>query len=184
MQIKNINIKDLKLNSGQIKDVPKNPRFIKNERFEALKKSIQEFPEMLEYREIVVYDNNGEYVIIGGNMRYRACKELGYKEITCKVFPVDTSAKKLREFVVKDNREFGADDFDMLANEWEMEELLDWGFEEFEFGGDVVIERLEEDEGMGITDKFQLILDFENENELKKEYNKLKNLGYKCFIEK
>jgi hypothetical protein len=135
MKIQSIKISDLRLNTGQIKDVPKNPRFIKGERFEKLKKSIQDFPEMLEYREIVVYDNQGEYVIIGGNMRFRACKELGYKELPCKIFPVETEAKRLREFVIKDNIAFGLNDSDILANEWEMEELIDWGMEEFELGG-------------------------------------------------
>lgn len=87
MQAKTIRLSDLHLNTGQIKDVPKNPRFIKDERYEALKKSIEYDPEMLQLRELVAYDNNGEIVVILGNMRYRAMKELGYKDAPVKVLP-------------------------------------------------------------------------------------------------
>lgn len=107
MQAKIIKISDLHLNTGQIKDVPKNPRFIKDERYEALKKSIEDDPEMLQLREIVAYDNNGELVVILGNMRYRAMKELGYKDALVKVLPTETDAKKLRAYIQKDNIAFG-----------------------------------------------------------------------------
>lgn len=99
MQAKIIKISDLHLNTGQIKDVPKNPRFIKDERYEALKKSIEDDPEMLQLREIVAYDNNGELVVILGNMRYRAMKELGYKDAPVKALPTETDAKKLRAYI-------------------------------------------------------------------------------------
>lgn len=86
METKKIPLSKLHLNTGQIKDVPKNPRFIKDERFAALKKSIEDDPEMLSLRELVAYDNNGELVVILGNMRYRAMKELGYKDAPVKVY--------------------------------------------------------------------------------------------------
>lgn len=118
------------INSGQIKDVPKNPRFIKDDRFLALKKSIQDDPEMILLRELVVYDNgDGQYVVVMGNMRYRAMKDLGYKEASCKILPYDTSAKKIRAYIQKDNISFGQNDWDLLANEWEMEELQEFGLE-------------------------------------------------------
>lgn len=129
MQTKTIKISDLHLNTGQIKDVPKNPRFIKDERYEALKKSIEDDPEMLQLREIVAYDNNGELVVILGNMRYRAMKELGYKDAPVKVLPTGTSAKKLRAYIQKDNIAFGQNSWDLLANDWNLEELLDFGLE-------------------------------------------------------
>ena len=81
VELQNVALSKLHLNTGQIPDVPKNPRFIKDEKFESLKRSIEEFPEMLELREIIAYDNGGELVIVGGNMRYRAMKELGIKEV-------------------------------------------------------------------------------------------------------
>lgn len=129
MQAKTIKLSDLHLNTGQIKDVPKNPRFIKDERYEALKKSIEDDPEMLQLRELVAYDNNGELVVILGNMRYRAMKELGYKDAPVKVLPPETDAKKLRAYIQKDNIAFGQNDWDLLGNEWDVEELQDFGLE-------------------------------------------------------
>lgn len=129
MQAKTIKLSDLHLNTGQIKDVPKNPRFIKDERYEALKKSIEDDPEMLQLRELVAYDNNGELVVILGNMRYRAMKELGYKDAPVKVLSAETDAKKLRAYIQKDNIAFGQNDWDLLGNEWDVEELQDFGLE-------------------------------------------------------
>lgn len=129
MEVQKINISRLHLNTGQIKDVPKNPRFIKDERYQALKKSIADDPEMLDLREIVAYDNDGELVIVMGNMRYRAMKELGFKEAPVKVLPKETKAAKLRAYILKDNIGFGQNDWDMLANEWDAEELKDFGLE-------------------------------------------------------
>lgn len=124
-----VKLSELHLNTGQIKDVPKNPRFIKDERFEALKKSIQDDPEMLELRELVAYDNEGQLVVILGNMRYRAMKELGFKEAPVKILPKDTPAKKLRAYIQKDNIAFGQNDWDLLGEEWNIEELQDFGLE-------------------------------------------------------
>lgn len=129
METKQIPLSKLHLNTGQIKDVPKNPRFIKDERFAALKKSIEDDPEMLNLRELVAYDNNGELVVILGNMRYRAMKELGYKDAPVKVLPAETDAKKLRAYIQKDNIAFGQNDWDLLGNEWDIEELQDFGLE-------------------------------------------------------
>lgn len=129
METKQIQLSKLHLNTGQIKDVPKNPRFIKDERFAALKKSIEDDPEMLNLRELVAYDNNGELVVILGNMRYRAMKELGYKDAPVKVLPAETDAKKLRAYIQKDNIAFGQNDWDLLGNEWDVEELQDFGLE-------------------------------------------------------
>lgn len=129
METKKIPLSKLHLNTGQIKDVPKNPRFIKDERFAALKKSIEDAPEMLSLRELVAYDNNGELVVILGNMRYRAMKELGYKDAPVKVLPAETDAKKLRAYIQKDNIAFGQNDWDLLGNEWDIEELQDFGLE-------------------------------------------------------
>lgn len=127
--LKTVKLNELHLNNGQIPGVGKNPRFIKDERFEALKKSIQDDPEMLELREIIAYDNNGELVIVGGNMRYRAMKELGFKDAPVKVLPKETAPEKIRAFIIKDNVAFGSNDWDILGNEFEVDELLDWGLE-------------------------------------------------------
>lgn len=99
-----------------------NPRFIKDANYKKLIESIKEDPEFLEAREIVV---NKEYKILGGNQRYRAAKELGIKEIPVKI--VDWPEEKQRKFVIKDNTNAGDWDWDILANEWETNELEDWG---------------------------------------------------------
>lgn len=127
--IQDIKITKLELNKGQIDGLPKNPRFIRDERFTALIKSIEDAPEMLRLRELLVVEHGGKFVVIGGNMRLRACKELGYKEIPCKVLPADTPVAKLREYAIKDNNGFGEDDWDVLANEWDAAELTEWGME-------------------------------------------------------
>ncbi len=124
-----IKLSDLHLNTGQIKDVPKNPRFIKDERFKALKRSIEDNPEMIALRELVAYDNDGELVIIMGNMRYRAMREIGIKQAPTKVLPKDTSAKNLRAYIQKDNIGFGANDWEALGNDWDVDELQDFGLE-------------------------------------------------------
>jgi len=124
MQRKKIKIGLIETNEGQILGVPKNPRYIKDAEFEKLKQSIKDFPEMLEIREVVVFPLNGRFIALGGNMRFLGCKDLGYKEIDCVILPADMPAEKLREFAIKDNGNFGAWDFDMLANEWDLE-LLD-----------------------------------------------------------
>lgn len=126
---KNINISEIVPNEGQIKGLPANPRLIRDTRFESLKKSIEDAPDMLDYRKLCVYPYNGKYVILCGNMRYRACKEIGYKELPCYVLPEDTDVKRLREWVIKDNENFGQYDFDLLANEWDETELITWGVE-------------------------------------------------------
>ena len=129
METKTIKIKDLATNDGQIEGLPKNPRQIRDHRYEKLKKSIEDAPEMLQLRELLVYPHGGKFVIVGGNMRYRACKELGYKELPCKVLDADTTPEKLREYAIKDNESFGQYDWDLIANEWDSDEITNWGVE-------------------------------------------------------
>ena len=137
LEQKNLDISLLEVNKGQLYGLPKNPRFIKDDRYLALKKSIEEAPEMLSIREIVVYPlENGHYVVIGGNMRLRACQEIGYKELPCKILPLETPVAKLREYTIKDNIAFGSNDWDVIANEWDTEELSEWGMELPDFAVD------------------------------------------------
>ena len=117
MQPKLTKISDVKLN-------PNNPRLIKDDKFKKLVQSIKDFPEMLDIRPIVV---NKDMIILGGNMRYRACKEAGIKEIP--VIITDLSEDKQREFLIKDNTSGGEWDWNLLANEWDVSELTDWGID-------------------------------------------------------
>ncbi|WP_128545089.1 ParB/RepB/Spo0J family partition protein [Larkinella soli] len=119
----------LDTNDGQIEGLPKNPRFIKDERFHKLVQSIRDDPEMLDLRECIVYPYDDRFVVIAGNMRLRAMKELKYKTVPCKVLPADTAAEKLRAYTIKDNVPYGEHDTDLLANEWDVAELAAWGLE-------------------------------------------------------
>jgi ParB-like chromosome segregation protein Spo0J len=112
-----------KVKITEVKNNPKNPRLIKDDKFRKLVKSIQEFPQMLELRPIVVDENN---IVLGGNMRLKACKEAGLKEVYIVKAEGLTELQK-DEFIVKDNVGFGEWDWDMLANEWDAELLNDWG---------------------------------------------------------
>jgi ParB-like chromosome segregation protein Spo0J len=112
-----------KVKISEVKTNPKNPRLIKDDKFKKLVKSIQEFPQMLELRPIVVDENN---IVLGGNMRLKACKEAGMKEVYIVKAENLTELQK-DEFIVKDNVGFGEWDWDALANEWDAELLNDWG---------------------------------------------------------
>jgi len=128
-----IPLASLRLNDGT-HGLPKNPRFIRDERFRALCQSIRDNPEYMPARPIIV---NEQGVILGGNMRWRACRELGMKEVPVswvqrvEGWPVE----KQRRFIVLDNRGFGDDDMDALANEWNVEELIAAGWTEDELMG-------------------------------------------------
>ena len=109
----------------EIKSNPNNPRIIKDDKFKKLVKSIQEFPQMLKLRPIVV---NNDMVVLGGNMRLKACKEAGLKEVH--ILKADElTDEQQKEFIVKDNVGFGEWDWDMLANEWDTDKLEDWGLD-------------------------------------------------------
>jgi len=99
-----------------------NPRFIKDNQFEKLVKSITEFPEMADVREIVINTDNE---ILGGNMRFMAMKKAGWKDVPVRI--VDWSLEKQREFIIKDNVSGGEWDWDVLANEWDVDVLDEWG---------------------------------------------------------
>jgi DNA modification methylase len=113
---------------SQVKSNPNNPRLIKNDKFKKLVKSVQDFPEMLELRPIVVDEN---MIVLGGNMRLKACIEAGLKEVWIEV--ADLTEQQKKEFTIKDNVGFGEWEWDMLANEWEQTELEDWGLDGFPF---------------------------------------------------
>jgi len=114
----------IKVKVAAIKSNPKNPRLIKDDKFKKLVKSIKDFPEMESVRPIVV---NKDMIILGGNMRYKAMIECGYKEVNVEV--VDWSEQKQNEFIIKDNVGFGEWEWDDIANSWDMEQLEGWGLD-------------------------------------------------------
>ena len=115
--------------TSQIKPNPKNPRIIKDDKFKKLLKSIEEFPDMLNKRPLIVFtDIDNKYVVLGGNMRLKALKELKFKEVPV-ILADEWTEEQKAEFLIKDNVGFGEWDWDQLANEWDTEKLDDWGLD-------------------------------------------------------
>lgn len=110
---------------NKIKSNPNNPRIIKDDKFAKLVKSIQEFPKMLELRPIVV---NDDMIVLGGNMRLKACKEAGLKEVPV-IKASELTEEQQKEFIIKDNVGFGEWDWNELANTWDNEQLNNWGLD-------------------------------------------------------
>jgi len=110
---------------GLLKPNPSNPRHIKDGKFTQLVKSIRNFPEMLNLRPIVV---DSDYVVLGGNMRLKACIEAGLIEVPI-IIASELTKEHQSEFIIKDNVGFGEWDWEQLANEWEVELLSDWGLD-------------------------------------------------------
>ena len=135
MKVKKVKISQVIPNSN-------NPRIIKNIKFKKLVKSIEELPSMLELRPIVVGE---DMVILGGNMRYKACIEAGLKEIPIIVADELTEDEK-KAFVIKDNLSFGEWDWDSLSNEWDSVELDDWGLDVWQNEDDMIKASLSETE--------------------------------------
>jgi site-specific DNA-methyltransferase (adenine-specific) len=117
--------KHKKISIDKILINPNNPRLIKDDKFKKLCKSIQEFPEMLELRPIVV---NKDMIVLGGNMRLKACQEIGLTEVPI-IVAENLTEEQQREFLIKDNVSGGEWDWDILANEWEVEQLEEWGLD-------------------------------------------------------
>lgn len=130
-----INLSCLELNEGQIVGIPKNPRYLKGEEHDKLKKSLKDSPELLQYKSLMVYAiDGGKFVVICGNMRLRICQELhnegveGFDALPCFVLNKDVPIAKIKEYAIKDNVQAGSWDWDELANgDWEVDDLQDWG---------------------------------------------------------
>ena len=171
-----IKAKIQKVSISSIKENDANPRFINKHKFQKLVNSVKEFPEMLSLRPIVVDKDN---IILGGNMRYKACKEIGLKEVYI-IQADDLDEKKAQEFIIKDNVGVGEWDWDVLANDWDVKELEEWGLEGFPF------EEEEEKELNDISDtiesSYRIEVEIENEEEQEKLYNELIEKGYICRI--
>lgn len=139
-------------NEGQITDVPANPRLIKDDQYKALVKSLQE-DDLTGVEPLKVYPMGEQFVVLGGNMRFRALQELKAKDVACIIVPEDTPAKVLRKIVTIDNSQFGEYDWDMLANEWEAEELKDWGVDVLDFKEPNIDDVFAEDKGENLKTK-------------------------------
>jgi ParB-like chromosome segregation protein Spo0J len=164
---------------SEVKPNPKNPRIIKDGKFQKLVKSIQEFPDMLNKRPLIVFtDVDGKYCVLGGNMRLKACKEIGLKEIPIIIADEWTEEQK-NEFLIKDNVGFGEWDWDSLANEWDAEKLDDWGL-------DIPIFKEDETElkdlSSTIDNLYRIEIVCKDEEHQENTYNKLIEQGYECRL--
>ena len=166
-----------KVKVSAIKSNPNNPRLIKSQKFEKLVNSIKQFPEMLELRPIVV---NNDMVVLGGNMRLKACKEAGLKEVPI-IKASELTAEQEKEFIVKDNVGFGEWDWDMLANEWDTEKLDEWGLD--------IPKMLDADEDLELKDLsstidnlYRIEIVCKDEEHQENTYNKLIEQGYECRL--
>lgn len=115
----------MKVSIKDIKPNPNNPRLVKDDKFAKLVQSIKDFPQMLDIRPIVV---NKDMIVLGGNMRLKACKEAGLKEIPI-IKAEDLTDEQQREFIIKDNVGYGEWDWQLIAKEWDTEKLNDWGLD-------------------------------------------------------
>jgi ParB-like chromosome segregation protein Spo0J len=173
-----------KIKLSKIKANPNNPRLIKDDKFKKLVKSIETFPDMLDKRPIVcVTDTDGKIYPLGGNMRLKALKELSYSEIpeTWVTMADDWTEEQKREFIIKDNVGYGEWDWDDLANNWDAEQLTEWGLDIPNFqhlDSDNHIQDLSEK----IKNVFRIEIICKDEIEQETTYNKLIELNYECRL--
>ena len=164
---------------SKVKGNPDNPRIIKNDKFKKLVKSIQDFSEMLKLRPIVVDE---DMMVLGGNMRLKASKDAGLKEVWIEVAEGLTEEQK-KEFIVKDNVGFGEWEWDMLANEWDSVQLAEWGLDVWENNDDVD----DIDEIIDFQEDVNFIIKCENIKQLNELKDKIKTTSnktsYNKFIE-
>ena len=184
IQTQLIELARIENNDGQIEGVKRNPRTISEADMEKLKKSLQDHPDMTALRELVVYPHGDKFVVLGGNMRLRAMRMLGYKDAPCKVIPIETPTEQLNAFIVIDNGDFGAWDWDALANEWDDLPLGDWGVPAWPS-----VEDDGESSGSEKPDlsdqldyQFRVEITCVNEAEQEKMYNELTERGFQCRI--
>lgn len=163
----------------EIKPNPKNPRIIKNDKFAKLVKSIKEFPQMLEKRPLICFtDVDNKLVVLGGNMRLKAAKEVGLKELPV-LLADDWTEEQKNEFLIKDNVGFGEWQWDELANEWDQQQLTDWGLD---LPKDWLASNEEEPSGYDLTQKWFVNVEFETEEQCQEYYEKFIELGLICKI--
>lgn len=166
---------------SSIKPNPNNPRIIKDDKFEKLKKSIQDFPKMMELRPMVV---NSDNIVLGGNMRLKALKELGYKEVPDEwVKSADELTEdEQRQFIIKDNIGFGEHDWEMLQAEWDLNELEEWGLDIPDWDSEDVLEVEQKDLSSTIESLYRIEIICEDEEHQENSYNKLIEQGYECRL--
>ena len=150
-------IETVKISS--VKSNPNNPRIIKDDKFKKLVQSIKDFPQMLEIRPIVV---NEDMIVLGGNMRLKACIEAGLKEVAI-IKANDLTPEQQNEFIIKDNVGFGEWNWDDLANDWDSEQLDEWGLDIWNPSGDIKLDDFFEENNEKKESKNKIVLEYTDE---------------------
>jgi ParB-like chromosome segregation protein Spo0J len=159
---------------NKLKSNPTNPRVLRDEKFAKLKQSLTDFPDMLNKRPIVaVTDTDGKYMVLGGNMRLRACIDLKMKEVPV-IIADEWTEEQRREFIIKDNVGFGEWSWEDLANEWDAGQLAEWGL-------DLPKDPLpSDDEQEDYSPGFRLVIECTNEAQQQQYFKEITNLGIEC----
>jgi ParB-like chromosome segregation protein Spo0J len=151
---------------------PKNPRVIKDAMYARLVQSLKEAPWMLEIRPLVV-DAGG--MVLGGNMRLKAAKEAGFKQVPV-IRATDLTPEQQREFIIKDNVGYGEWDLDMLREDWDAEDLEAWGLDIPDLPDEPI------DNESAYESKWEVVVECTSESEQERAFNHLKKLGYVCRV--
>ena len=183
-RIEKLNIKDLRNNVGQLQDlgIPANPRRIDKHAYNKLKTSLFE-KDLNEIKELLVIPHNDKYVVLSGNMRLKAYKELDYKHIKCKVIDQNVDKLTLQKIIIIENTNFGSWDVDILANEWEPELLDAWGYDLPELD----MSEFEDDKSLyenteELKNKFVLKVSSKDQNQIMSLLNELQDRGFEVEV--
>ena len=181
-----IELARLQPNEGQLPGLPKNPREIDEKKFELLKQNLRKYPKLLKHCTLLVYaldDAETNYIIIGGNMRYLALAELGEQLAPCDVIERPTDVETLQAYVALHNSSFGRWDMDLLANEWDIDDLQSWGLDlNFTLDDEPTDDELDGDDR---NKPFTAKLTFSSETMLKKfikEQEQMLADNYNCSV--
>lgn len=164
-------------NQGQIKGINRNPRIIRDKKYEELKKSISTDPGMMNLNNLWVFPYRDQFIVMVGNQRLSICKELEWPVIPCKVIPKETPKKTIRGWIIKENRHAGEDDMDALT-EWDLDELMEFG---------VTIEGADmndpfDDEGILPKEQFGVIVMCKDAQEQERIFNRFQDEGFDCKV--
>tara|TARA_R100000353_G_C6508104_1_gene195909 strand:+ start:1762 stop:2334 length:573 start_codon:yes stop_codon:yes gene_type:complete len=180
-EVKYISVKALRNNVGQLADmgVQANPRRIDKQSYNKLKTSLFE-NDLNELKELLVYPLNDTYVVLSGNMRLKAYKELEYSEVKCKVIDTSVNTQTLQRIIIVENTNHGTWDEDMLANEWEPELLDAWGYDLPEINIDALSES--DDQPIDVQDSFLLKVKSKKQDEIMSLLRELQDRGFEVEI--
>ena len=166
---------------GRLRANPNNPRVLRDEKFAKLKKSLADFPDMLNKRPIVaVTDTDGKFMVLGGNMRLRALQDLKVKEVPV-ILADEWTEEQRREFIIKDNVGYGEWNWDQLANEWDADELSDWGLDLPRLEAEAETDHFA-DEGIEGRSQYGVIVICESEGTQESTFRDLQGMGYNCKV--